>query len=261
MRDVEEEVRGLLESVKARYSTPKGVAHYERGARDWGLAEWERQMIQHFMRTPCSVLDVGCGAGRVSLELARMGYIVTGIDIAPALLDIARKLAAERNLPITFQSTDGRTLDFPNRSFDYVLLNQMIGHVPLRANRLGLLRECRRVVSPTGRIVLSYDDQRIVKAEKLWGSDRPPDPRALQEAAKYSFLEPGDVFRNPVRGRSAEGTLDEDPVFGYEHQYTKEAIECDLKEAGLTILDHVRATDLSGVPDDRSPCHIVAAVP
>ena len=252
----EQQVQRLLESVRSRYSTPKGISHYEKGARDWGAAEWEKAMIRLFMTPPGSVLDVGCGAGRMAIELARLGYAVTGIDITPELLAVAKKLAKEFGLAITFRDCDGLELDFPDGSFQYVLLNQMIGHVPLRANRVALFRECRRVVSSTGRVVLNYDDYRIVKAERLWGSDRPPDPRAQQEADKYSILESGDGFGNPVRGPG-----DEDPVFGYGHEYTKEEVESELTEADLKIADHVRASELPGVPDERPPCYIVTAVP
>ena len=218
-------------------------------------------MINQFMTPPGSVLDVGCGAGRMAIELARMGYRVTGTDITPELLAVAKKLEMELGLTIAFQACDGLTLDFPDRSFQYVLLNQMIGHVPLRPNRIGFFRECRRVVCATGRIVLNYDDPGIVKALNLWGSDKPPDPRAQQEAGKYSVLESGDGFANPVRGRTADGALDEDPVYGYVHQFTREEIESELIETGLTIQDHVRAIDLPGVPpDERPPCHIVVSV-
>ena len=49
-----------------------------------------------------SVLDVGCGTGRHSLELARRGYIVTGIDISEKMLDRGRKIAYKENLEIEF---------------------------------------------------------------------------------------------------------------------------------------------------------------
>ena len=43
------------------------------------------------------------------------------------------------------------------------------------------------MLAEPGRVVLNYDEQRIVKTEKLWGSDKPRDPRAQQEAEKYSI--------------------------------------------------------------------------
>ncbi len=57
------------------------------------------------------ILDVGCGTGRHSLELARRGYSVTGIDLSESMLSKARKTAAEENLKIDFIKKDARNFD------------------------------------------------------------------------------------------------------------------------------------------------------
>jgi len=258
MKTKEQQVQSLLSSVRARYSTPKGIAHYEMGARDWGATEWEKEMIRLFMTPPGSVLDVGCGAGRISVELSRRGYAVTGTDITVELLDVARELAEEFGLDIPFQDCDGLRLDYPDASFQYILLNQMIGNVPLRENRISLFQECARVVSQAGRVVLSYMDNRVVKAKRLYGVDKPPDPRAIEKAKDYSVLEPGDVFGNPIRGRKKDGTLDEDPVFGYSHEYTSEEIESELQDGGLEITELVPAMELTS---EMTPYCVVSAAP
>lgn len=46
------------------------------------------------MMPPSNVLDVGCGARRISIELSRRGYAVTGTDITTELLEVARKLSS-----------------------------------------------------------------------------------------------------------------------------------------------------------------------
>ena len=171
---------------------------------------------------------------------------------------VARKLSEELDVEIQFEDCDGLRLGFPDASFQYVLLNQMIGHVPLRENRVTLFQECARVVSQGGRVVLSYMDNRVAKAKRLYGVDRPPDPRSIEEAAGYSVLEPGDVFANPVRGHNKDGTLDEDPVFGYSHEYTREDIELELADGGLRIMEIVSAMELS---DETTPYYVVSAVP
>ncbi len=89
MKSREQQVQSLVDSVRAQYGAPKQVAHYKKGARDWGASEWEKEMIRRFMSPAGSALDVGCGAGRISIELARMGHAVTGIDITAELLDVA----------------------------------------------------------------------------------------------------------------------------------------------------------------------------
>ena len=63
------------------------------------------------------ILDVGCGAERHSLELARRGFHTVGIDISAGLIEYARKVAAAEQLPAEFRLEDARKLEFED-SFD-----------------------------------------------------------------------------------------------------------------------------------------------
>ncbi|MEJ7677887.1 MAG: class I SAM-dependent methyltransferase [Segetibacter sp.] len=60
-----------------------------------------------------SIIDIGCGTGRHSLELAKRGYSVVGIDLSQSLLDKAREKAANGRLNIPFLHHDARQLPFP----------------------------------------------------------------------------------------------------------------------------------------------------
>ncbi|HNS16872.1 MAG TPA: class I SAM-dependent methyltransferase [Bacteroidales bacterium] len=67
------------------------------------------------------VLDLGCGTGRHTIELARRGYRVTGIDLSEAQLKRAREKAKKAGLVIDFQQQDARELSFRN-AFDLVIM-------------------------------------------------------------------------------------------------------------------------------------------
>jgi len=67
-----------------------------------------------------NVLDIGCGTGNFSIKLAKMGCIVTGIDISDNMLNIARQKAAEENLDIKFLHMDLNDLKFEENEFDAV---------------------------------------------------------------------------------------------------------------------------------------------
>lgn len=103
------------------------------------------------------VLDVACGPGIPSLMAAPLvatGGIVTGIDLAPGMVDIAKKKAKERGLNnVTFQEGDAEELPFPDDSFDVVLCNHGLVHT---TDRLKALHEMRRVLKKTsGTLALS----------------------------------------------------------------------------------------------------------
>ncbi|MFQ7789249.1 MAG: class I SAM-dependent methyltransferase [Blautia massiliensis (ex Durand et al. 2017)] len=66
------------------------------------------------------ILDLACGFGRHSLEFARRGYDVTGIDITPAYIDYANEQAKKENLNAKFICQDIRTITF-DKEFDVVL--------------------------------------------------------------------------------------------------------------------------------------------
>lgn len=68
-----------------------------------------------------SILDVGCGTGRHSIELTQRGYSVTGIDLSESQLALANRKAAERNMKIDFQLQDARKLTFRNE-FDVAIM-------------------------------------------------------------------------------------------------------------------------------------------
>ncbi len=67
------------------------------------------------------ILDIGCGTGRHSLELARRGYRVKGIDLSENMLDKARENARKEKLKVEFKKADARYFDFHGQ-FDMAIM-------------------------------------------------------------------------------------------------------------------------------------------
>lgn len=94
------------------------------------------------------VLEVGCGTGVLTRVLALWPDVgeVVGVDPAPVFLRKARELAAE--LPnLTFREADGRSLPFENETFDAVVFDSTLSHVPGPERALA---EAFRVLRPGG---------------------------------------------------------------------------------------------------------------
>jgi SAM-dependent methyltransferase len=113
------------------------------------------------------VLDVGCGSGVVTREMARRvaprGRVV-GCDTSAAILALASKLAATAGVPdlIEWRQADCRALPFASDEFDAVLASTVLGHVP-EAERA--IREMVRVTRPGGRVgVFDFDADSFVIA-------------------------------------------------------------------------------------------------
>lgn len=69
----------------------------------------------------CRILDLGCGTGRHSIELAKRGYKVVGVDLSGDQLKRAREKASEAGVEVEFKQADARDLDF-DEEFDLVLM-------------------------------------------------------------------------------------------------------------------------------------------
>lgn len=93
------------------------------------------------------LLDIGCGKGDFLVRMRRQGWHVEGLEIDPEAVETAR---VEHSLTIHLGDLESHA--FPGDSFDAVTMNQVIEHVH---DPVSLIRECRRVLRPGGRLVLA----------------------------------------------------------------------------------------------------------
>jgi SAM-dependent methyltransferase len=96
------------------------------------------------------VLDVGCGAGTDLVRFARGGAIVTGVDLSPSAVALARRNFAQQGLAADLREADGETLPFEDNAFDLVFAH---GVVQYTARDRALVDEGRRVLRPGGTAV------------------------------------------------------------------------------------------------------------
>ena len=132
------------------YATAWSVEEY---ARSQALRPVESELIaEYFPSAPARVLDLGCGAGRTTIALRRMGYDVTGIDLAERLLAEARRL----DPAVDVRLMDAAALDFADATFDAALFsyNGLDCLHPVAA-RERCLREVQRVLRPGAPFIFS----------------------------------------------------------------------------------------------------------
>ncbi len=120
-----------------------------------------------------NVLDVACGTGNQSIPAARAGAKVTGVDIAPILVEKARQRAESEKVEIDFSEGDAESLDFDDASFDVVMsmFGAMFAPRPEKV-AAELVRVCR----PGGMIAMGNwpSDSFIGQMFKIVGSYVPP---------------------------------------------------------------------------------------
>ncbi|WP_320778826.1 class I SAM-dependent methyltransferase [Streptomyces sp. CRN 30] len=124
-------------------------ARFDRIAAEGGDVHGEAALVRSFR--PATVLDAGCGTGRVAIELARHGIAVVGVDVDGSMLETARRLAPG----IPWHRRDLVGLDL-GMSFDVVV---MAGNVPLftpPGTEPALVAGVAKHVRPGGRLVAGF---------------------------------------------------------------------------------------------------------
>ncbi|MFJ6996898.1 class I SAM-dependent methyltransferase [Streptomyces sp. NPDC003090] len=134
--------------------------HHESVLRShrWRTAGNSAAYLLGELRPGLEVLDVGCGPGTITADLAERVAPgrVTAVDASAGVLEQARAAAAERGLDtVEFAVADVHALDFPDDSFDVVHAHQVLQHV---GDPVGALREMRRVCRPGGVVAVRDSD-------------------------------------------------------------------------------------------------------
>lgn len=107
-------------------------------------------------------LDLGCGGGLMAEEVARLGFSVTGIDPAPAAIEVAKAHASESGVRIDYRVATGEALPFADASFDLVYCCDVLEHV---SNLERVIEESARVLRPGG--IYFFDTINRTRASKL----------------------------------------------------------------------------------------------
>lgn len=170
----------------------------------------------------CRVLDVGCGGGLLAEALAARGARVTGIDLAPGMIEVARLHAAESGLAVDYRVADAEQLAAAAPgAFDVVTCMEMLEHVPEPAAMVATLAA---LVRPGGALFVSTLNrnlrsflQAIVAGEYLLrllprGTHeyerliRPSELARWARGAGLLLLDLAGLELNPFTGQAALGS-------------------------------------------------------
>jgi SAM-dependent methyltransferase len=162
------------DALTARTRSTWTAGDFGRIARSYelGAAEFVHRLN---LRPGDSVLDVACGTGNRAIPAARSGANVTGLDIAPNLLEQARAWAGEEGLAVEFDEGNAESMPYPDAAFDEIVT--MFG--AMFASRVDeTAAELVRVCRSGGRIAMANwtPDGFIGQMFKIVGKHVPPAP-------------------------------------------------------------------------------------
>ena len=142
---------GEMERLKGQLKTIWTAGDYDRFSRY--MESGAREFYERLAIAPGSrLLDVACGSGQLALMAAKDGMEVTGVDIAPNLVERARARAQAEGLRVRFGEADAESLPFDDAHFDVVV--SLVGAMFAPRPQL-VAQELLRVVVPGGTIAMA----------------------------------------------------------------------------------------------------------
>ena len=157
----------LLVRKRVRQHGPQKGAERSVGDEFHGMGQLQLLLLQHYgLRPDESVVEVGCGAGRLAVHLARyLKGTYRGFDVVPYLVRHAQRIT--RNDRFSFAVADGWTIPLAEGTTDRVCAFSVLTHL-LPEHGFRYLREMRRVLRPGGQGVVSFLDIEIPQTWPLF---------------------------------------------------------------------------------------------
>ena len=180
-----------------------------------GLTNVENLLIKKYFKKKGKILDIGCGAGRTTVPLAKMGYDVVGIDYSKKMIGFAKKKYPN----ILFNVMNASELKYKESTFDYILFSfNGLDCIASESKRFQCIKEMRRVLKKGGILLFSTHN---------------PFKLPLNSWKMKVLIE------NTLRGNIFRKYWIEHSPFGTVYLYYKDVFKQkkDIEKLGLKILE------------------------
>lgn len=200
-------------------------------------ADYVLLLFQIAEHEPVKLLDGACGTGNVSFELARSDIQVTGVDIAPAMIEVAQRKAAQSPLPIRFIEADLTDFDLGEK-FDcatclYDSLNYILDPAKLQAAFAGFAQH----VETSGVLVFDMNTPLALTADLF--TQRSFDPRKKLQYDWRASYNPATQITEVAMSFVRTGEDGAQHTFSETHReraYELEEVEAMLAATGWETL-------------------------
>ncbi len=241
--------------VPPQWRRPRGVAagtwdyvnersiadHYDAFVADTPLCRLDANFVNELFpdvepRRDVSILDLGCGSGRIAIELAAAGYRVIGVDLSqPMLRVLAGKVAGLPSGSGSVTAVRANLVElecFANCAVDHaVCLFATFGMIQGRGNRRRMLGHVARIVRPGGRLVIHVHNIMAALRE-------PGGTVALLRSAARSLFD-----RDHQWGDACYAYRGIENMF--MHRFTRRELQSDLQAAGWAV-EQIESISIDG---------------
>lgn len=168
-------------------------------------ADWEVKGMLSILDLPAGarILDLCCGQGRHSVRLAQAGYDVTGLDLSPQLLAVARQAAEEAGVKLALVQGDMREIPYQGEFDAIVNMFTAFGYFDSDAENERVWHTAAGALKPGGQFLLDNQNIYAINAVANWrywmdsdvgivAQDRTFDPWTGRDATVYYWQENGE---------------------------------------------------------------------
>lgn len=203
-----------------------------------------------------ALLDAGCGNGRYAVELARRGFVVTGVDRSLALLEEAEARARMANTPpVKFERADILALT-AGSGYDVVLCRGVLNDLLDGEERTAVFAAFARALRPRGALLLDvrdWDATVVRKTAEPVSEKRVDTPRGWLVFHSVSRLDPTTrrllvSERHTLTAPSGETTVAHELVM---RCWTRDELDGGLRAAGFESVEY--STGYEGAPESAAP--------
>ena len=225
------------ETVQQYFESEPVVEHYAEAAARIGLWRSEEKLFRHLFRAEDSILELGCGAGRIAFGLYELGYHhVLATDYAKAMVERARQMTTILEYRIPMQVADATALKFEDASFDAAIFGfNGLMQIPKAIERQKALGEIYRVLKSGAWFVFTSHDREAARHQQFWSEERERWEQAAQNPELDEF---GDRTEQTVLGQH------------FMHVPTTEELAAMLTGVGFRIEAHALRSALANEPQE-----------
>lgn len=164
----------LEKIAKAYFESDQVVDHYFRESHRIGLWKSEDRIFQDTFKKYESLMDLGCGTGRIAFAMEGLGYTrLHGVDYSVGMIEAAQLVAQSLGSKVKLLSADARALPFEDCCFDGVIFGfNGFFMIPDLAARKQALYEIFRVLKPGGRFICTGHDRNLGNQRVHWTLER-----------------------------------------------------------------------------------------
>lgn len=232
-------------TVKDYFENPRVVEDYLYAAEHVGLWKSEQILIEKYVPKTAKILELGCGAGRISYGLAKLGYKnIIATDFSESMVRATSELSERSNLNFECKVCDATKICFAPELFDAVIFGfNGLMQIPKERNRRKALCEIFRVLKSGGIFIFTTHDRAVKENSFYWEAEFKQWVRGCQNPVLDEF---GDIYYKGDHGNI------------FIHSPVEEEIAEALKYANFETIYSARRSDLaqesSAVEDFSDDC-------